>query len=161
MMNRYTSEPNNDVPLPPHANVMESLNTKQMEFVLQMKHEDYLKTVRTVRYLCDDEIQTKLCKGTMPVFFKIPLKMVNPEFNLQKLVTDVAATLERDGFYVQQDQKKCNVLLIYPRCAAACTFLNIPEKAQTFIRQIQSVESAKQRSQQQTPGLRPTNNGFL
>ena len=118
-----------------------------IETLIQRKRDKYVHLVESIRRLCDAAINRGVTKGQLPIVFKVPRKKIaleHKEFSIESIIADLAESLKRDDFYVQQtNQQKPHVLSIYPRCIVKCSFLNIPQESISFVRQIQSVESKK------------------
>lgn len=132
-----------------HPNTMNYLTSRQMDYVLQMKRQEFDQTIKSIRYVCDDVIRESVCRGKLPVEFTIPKKLVNKEFNSRVIVVELVRSLEADGFYTQLSPKGETTLHIYPKNVASCNFLNMSESARTFVQQIKSVEQDKTSKYQQ------------
>lgn len=120
------------------------LNATQVDYILQLKRDDYQQSVRTARYLCDEKIRAGVCRGKMPVRFKISNKMLKKEFSRDSFVSDLVRSLEQDGFYAQLKDEEPNVLLVYPKGAVTCTFLKMSDNAMTFVQRMKAAELSKQ-----------------
>lgn len=150
-------------PAPWHPNTMSYLSSRQMDYVLQMKRQEFDQTIKSIRYVCDDVIRESVCKGKLPVEFTVPKKLLNKEFNTRMLVVELVRSLESDGFYTQLSPTSETTLHIYPKNIASCNFLNMSESARTFVQQIKSVEqdktSSRYQSSQQTTSVSSSGGG--
>jgi hypothetical protein len=136
---------------PWHPNTMSYLSSRQMDYVLQMKRQEFDQTIKSIRYVCDDVIRESVCKGKLPVEFVLPKKLLNKEFNTRMIVVELVRSLEADGFYTQLSPTSETTLHIYPKNIASCSFLNMSESARTFVQQIKSVEQDKMIRHQSQP----------